>query len=274
MVIQYAFTYFTGWTLHPIAAFLLYTVAYRANAIHEIHILRRLGHRYGFLDGDKHERDQIPDVGVQKALISIVLTTSVRPLLAVLFSERPGEIPSLSWWLPVEIGVYTIVLDFWFYLYHRSCHELDGLWKYHRTHHLTKHPNPMLSAYADVEQEIIEIGLVPIFTCITMRLMGLPMGFHDWWICHEYIIFTEAFGHSGLRVWAVPPSTASLLLKPLGCELVVEDHDLHHRKGWRRSYNYGKQTRLWDRLFGTCHERIESSKANVDRSRRVSMPLL
>jgi hypothetical protein len=37
------------------------------------------------------------------------------------------------------------------------------LWKYHRTHHLTKHPNPLLTLYADTEQEFFDIlGVVPV----------------------------------------------------------------------------------------------------------------
>jgi len=31
----------------------------KAIAIKQINMLRGLGHRYGFLDGDKHERDQV-----------------------------------------------------------------------------------------------------------------------------------------------------------------------------------------------------------------------
>lgn len=83
---------------------------------------------------------------------------------------------SLSWWLPLELGLYSVVLDFFFYAYHRSCHELDGLWQYHRTHHLTKHPSPLLSSYADSEQEVIEIALVPLLTYATLKyVFGLPM---------------------------------------------------------------------------------------------------
>ena len=72
---------------------------------------------------------------------------------------------------------------------------------------------------------------------------------------------------------ASPPSTLNWLLKWFGAELVVEDHDLHHRKGWKKSHNYGKQTRLWDRIFGTCRERIESVPENVDYENMVVMPV-
>jgi sterol desaturase/sphingolipid hydroxylase (fatty acid hydroxylase superfamily) len=63
------------------------------------------------------------------------------------------------------------------------------------------------------------------------------------------------------------------LLELFDLEMVIEDHDLHHRYGWKQSFNHGKQSRLWDTIFGTCHDRIESVKENVDYSNLATMPL-
>ena len=63
------------------------------------------------------------------------------------------------------------------------------------------------------------------------------------------------------------------LMRWFDAELVIEDHDMHHRRGWKNSFNYGKQTRIWDRVFGTCAPRIESVKENVDYSHPVVFPL-
>lgn len=101
--------------------------------------------------------------------------------------------------------------------------------------------------------------------------MGFPMGFYDWWICHQYIVFTELFGHSGVRVFTTPPSTNSLFLRLFKAELATEDHDLHHRKGYRKSMNYGKQTLLWDRAFGTAGNRIEMAEHLIDYKNQASM---
>lgn len=108
---------YTGHNMSPYLAFPFYTIAFHANAIREIHILRKLGHRWGFLDGDKHERDQVPDVSVSKVFNSLSLTAVVRPLITVFAAYRTSQTPSssMSWWLPVEIGLYGIVLDFNFY---------------------------------------------------------------------------------------------------------------------------------------------------------------
>lgn len=267
LVLQQIFCWYTGHNLHPVLAFIFYTLVYHINAIHELHMLRRLGHDYGFLDGDKHERDQVPDNSVRKVMDSLTSTATFRPMFTVMLAYKSSQQPlSMSWWTPVEIGMYGLVLDFWFYWYHRVMHEYDGLWKYHRTHHLTKHPNPLLSLYADTEQEVFDVAIVPLLTYGTMKLMGFPMGFYDWWMCHQYIVFTELFGHSGIRLWTTPPSTNSWFLTLVGAELCTEDHDLHHRQGWRHSANYGKQTRFWDRMFGTCGKRVESIESVVDWS--------
>lgn len=275
LLLHHAYVEFTGHNLSAWAAFFLYGLAFKAIAIHELHVLRRLGHQHGFLDGDKHARDGVPDVGVAKVVRSLVSTSTFRPMFTVFFAYHATHAPSTMnfAWLPLEIGLYGIVLDFWFYWYHRVMHDVGALWKYHRTHHLTKHPNPLLTLYADTEQEFFDILGIPLMAYFSMRFMGMPMGFYEWWVCHQYVVFAELAGHSGLRVHATPPSTLSFALRWFDAELVIEDHDLHHRKGWRKSYNYGKQTRLWDRIFGTCTDRIESVEHNVDYANSSPMPL-
>jgi sterol desaturase/sphingolipid hydroxylase (fatty acid hydroxylase superfamily) len=274
LIIHQAFVYFTGKNLSAIGAFFLYTLFFKLSAIHHLYALRWLGHTYGFFDGDVHGRDEVPDTSVGKVIRSLMSTSTVRPMMSTFLAYSARQAPaSISlYWLPLEIGLYGIVLDFWFYWYHRFMHDNDGLWQYHRRHHLTKHPNPLLTLYADSEQEIFDIAIIPLLTWCSLKLMGLPMGFYDWWVCHQYVVFAELEGHSGLRLHATPPNTFSWLLEVFNCELVIEDHDLHHRKGWKKSHNYGKQTRLWDRIFGTCHDRIETLESNVDYENPVPMP--
>lgn len=216
----------------------------------------------------------MPDAYINKGLRALPILLTSRSIMSVFLSYRSSDPIGLTWWLPLELFLYSIAVDFFFYVYHRSCHEVDALWQYHRTHHLTKHPTPLLSIYADQEQEVIEAVIVPVLSYATLKLLGLPMGFYDWWVCHQYIIFAEVLGHSGLRVHALTPGISSFVLRFIGAELVVEDHDLHHRHGWKKSCNYGKQTRLWDKLFGTLGDRIETTDANIDYENTVEWPLL
>lgn len=275
LLLHQLYVSFTGKNFGPIVAFGFYYYASRVFTTRELRNMKELGHKYGFLDGDKHERDGVPDEGVSKALTSVMLAGLVRPLMTVYLTYQTSKAPiSLSWQsLPLEVSLYGIVLDFWFYWYHRIMHDVNGLWKYHRTHHLTKHPNPLLTIYADSEQEFFDIAGIPIMTYLTMKFLGFPMGFYEWHICQLYVMFAELAGHSGLRLHASPPNPLTWLMRIFHAELVIEDHDLHHRKGWRKSHNYGKQTRVWDRVFGTCSDRIESVSENVDYEKTIWMSL-
>ncbi|ATY59697.1 Fatty acid hydroxylase [Cordyceps militaris] len=239
----------TGIRLPFLAAVGYYTAGFLWVVVRQLHTIRELGHTYGFLDGES-ERDGIPDAGVSRVLGAGWKTAGGRMLLAAYLVYTPAESPlaamsALSWWvwLPFQIGLYGVVLDFWFYWYHRAMHSVGGLWQFHRTHHLTKHPNAMLSAYADDVQEFFDMVGIPFLTFLTFRAVGIPLGFYDWFVCHQYTAFTEAGGHSGLRLNIQAATPFSPILNYFDAELRIEDHDLHHRKGWRKSHNYGKQTR-------------------------------
>ncbi|KAJ6171768.1 hypothetical protein N7470_000835 [Penicillium chermesinum] len=248
--------------------FLFYSMALKLFAVHEVHILRRLGHQIGFFDGDKHARDGVPDVGVGKTVQTILSVIAFRPMLAT-FISYTGEPPSsIRWgWLIIETGMYALTLDFWYYMLHRSAHEIGALWQFHRTHHLTKHPNPLLTA----KLSTLSAHLSSSYG--TLKLLGFPMGFYEWWICQQYVVFTEVLGHSGLRMLATAVNPWTSLWRMLDMELVIEDHDLHHRKGWKNSHNYGKQTRVWDRLFKTWIPRVEGYPENIDYVNTVKLPL-
>lgn len=275
LAVQQAVMSYTGRPLDAISVFAVYTTAFYSTGVHLVQTIRRLGGVYGFLDGDRHERDDIPDVGVRRVVTELLSTPTLRLAMSIYLAYVPAQRPfSFSWaWLAVEIGAYSIAVDFWFYWYHRLMHAVPPLWKYHRTHHLTKHPHPLLGAYADHEQELMDIMGIPLLAFATLKVVGLPMSFHEWYICYQYVVFSEIIGHSGLRVHGGAPSTVNWILQIFDAELVIEDHDLHHRYGWRKSHNYGKQTRLWDKVFGTCRERIESQRENVDYENRVTFPL-
>ena len=252
LLLHQAFVSLTGYHLGPIAAGIYYTVAFDIAVVREVWLIRRLAYRYGYLDGDVHPRDEVPDVGVNKIASVLNKVTGARMLMAIYFSYNANLAPfdamaEPKWWawLLLEISIYPLILDFWFYWYHRAMHDIPGLWQFHRTHHLTKHPNALMSAYADHTQELFDIAMIPLFTYLTMRAMGIQLGFYEWWVCHQYIAYTEAGGHSGLRVHLTPPNPLDPLLKFFNMELALEDHDLHHRKGWRKSHNYSKQCRIW-----------------------------
>ncbi|KAJ5414648.1 hypothetical protein N7509_001275 [Penicillium cosmopolitanum] len=71
LAIHQLWLHFTNTPFHPIIAFIFYYQASRFFAFRQLRSMRELGHQYGYLDGDKHARDGVPDVGVGKTLLSI-----------------------------------------------------------------------------------------------------------------------------------------------------------------------------------------------------------
>jgi hypothetical protein len=117
LALQQLIVWTTGYNFGRVAAFFYYSYWFKAIAIHQIISMRNLGHIYGFFDGDKHARDEVPDISVGKVMRSLLATSSFRPLISVMFAYSKHSTPaSINWlWLPIEIGLYGIILDFWFY---------------------------------------------------------------------------------------------------------------------------------------------------------------
>jgi len=116
-------------------------------------------------------------------------TMTLRPLIAIFAFYDRTEKPMLSLWFPLQLCLYSVVLDFFFYVYHRSMHEYDSLWKLHKTHHRTKKPNAFLSAFADEIQELGDIVMIPVLTWLVLRY-----DFSTWFMCNMYSLWTEALG--------------------------------------------------------------------------------
>jgi len=114
-----------------------------------------------------------------------------------------------------------------------------------------QHPSLILSILADNWQEHIEVALVPLLTSAVV-----PMSFHEAWVTFGYLAYSETLGHTGIRAcWGLP--VTSPVLRWVGMDLWIEDHDLHHRFG-KSGRNYGKASRVWDVVFKTTTDRIET----------------
>jgi sterol desaturase/sphingolipid hydroxylase (fatty acid hydroxylase superfamily) len=210
---------------------------------------------YGTFDEDKRPRDYVSDLLVTRLVLSVIIYMLARTGGGLILGgydrhEPPSLGRSISWFFITKISLWLIALDFFFYCYHRACHSIPFLWKIHSLHHCTKHPTPIQSILAGDIQEIIEIFLVPLAASLIV-----PLTAHEFWIAQCILIFIEATGHSGIRAYW-PNVILYEILKPFQMELCIEDHDLHHRMG-KSGRNYGKQTRIFDRIFGTVSKRVE-----------------
>ncbi|GAA98018.1 uncharacterized protein L969DRAFT_22779 [Mixia osmundae IAM 14324] len=234
-------------------AFFIYEFAFIIYAGQMIRHLHMLMLRYGTFDQENRPRDLLDDKNAYKTASAVLVYILLRCAGPISFFFEPNEMPHFDLWSPVRISAYLLALDYFFYCYHRSCHQVPWLWHIHRKHHSTKHPSPLLSILGDDIQETLEIAVIP---SLSQLVVMLP--FHELYVAMCYLLFVEAMGHTGARSDMGHP--LFFWLKPLGLGLCIEDHDLHHRNGYRmRGLNMGKQTRLFDTLFGTCGKRLETS---------------
>jgi len=256
-------------TYRPLVPTLFFTFAYNLTGISMLLLINQLAGIYGFFDGDV-KRDVIPDARLNGTMLGVVVLTVMRPIVGSLLLWNAWEanggasgwdLTRWGWWalgLPFRLFLCSVVMDFWFYVSHRSMHEIPWLWKYHRVHHMAKHPIPTMSAFGDWEHNVLDAFIVP-----TLALLTYKVDFGTWWFSSLYTLFNESASHSGVRVlWRAPVSGWPLSF--FGMDQCTEDHELHHRIGWRKSFNYGKQTRIWDAIFGTKGDRIETKEECLD----------
>ncbi|PKI82930.1 hypothetical protein MVES1_003771 [Malassezia vespertilionis] len=252
----------TGYSVNPIVLYLLTIVYNQLFVRRHYKYLISLSKKHGFLDGEVG-RDALPENMTWKVFREFAQGALVRPLMVFVLAYNRYELPHLSLWLPVQLAIFTLIADFVYYWAHRATHEVTSLWRYHQRHHTTKHPVAYLLGFADEPQEVFDALVSPV-----LAFLMYPLGFDALYMWSLYFNSVEIMGHAGIRAY-MPAILTSPLLRPFGLELVLEDHDLHHRFGWRDSYNYGKQSMFWDNIFGTMGERVETAEANVDYSLTV-----
>lgn len=56
---------------------------------------------------------------------------------------------------------------------------MPWLWRIHRTHHMVKHPTMLLSAFADLEQELWDTVIVVL---LTYGVLHPWLNFSEWFI--------------------------------------------------------------------------------------------
>ena len=240
---------------HPLVSFVFYTLAF---FLFIVLVVRRTHYYmkfYGTFDEQNRPRDYVPDKLVRRLIVSVLVYLLARTASGLILGgydrhQPPSLGKSISWFFPIKISLWLIVLDFFFYCYHRAVHTVPVLWKVHSLHHCSKHPTAIQSILAGDIQEVIEIFLIPIATTLVF-----PLTAHEFWIAQCILLYIEAGGHSGIRAYW-PNVLLYEVLSPFGMELCIEDHDIHHRYG-KSAMNYGKQTRIFDRLFGTLCDRVE-----------------
>ena len=146
-------------------------------------------------------------------------------------------------WL-AEFGVAVLLLDLWMYWWHRLCHQIPMLWRFHRVHHSDPHMD-VSTAYLFHFGEMAASALIRV---PVIALTGLGL---------EHILAFEAMLFAVVQIQhaniAVPAAMDRALRRVVVTPFM---HKIHHSDRPKETdSNYCSLFSWWDRVFGTYRER-------------------
>ena len=192
-------------------------------------------------------------------LVTTALVRFLIPILAVInFSLLAAE---NHWGLfnhidlspGLEIFASVILLDLYIYAQHVLTHHVELLWRFHRVHHSDKD----LDVTSGIRFHPVEIIFSLIMKAIMVILLGAPL---EAVLIFELILnIAPMFNHSNIYL----PEKLDHLLRFF---MVTPDmHRIHHSiYKQETNSNYGFNTSLWDRIFGTYTAEPRNGQLNME----------
>lgn len=153
-------------------------------------------------------------------------------------------------WLPwpplAEQVLAVLLLDLWMYWWHRVCHRVPLLWRFHRVHHSDPQMD-VSTAYRFHFGEMVASALarVPVIALLGLSLQNI--------LVFEALMFAVVlFHHANI---GLPPSLDRALRRLIVTPFM---HKVHHSDLQPETdSNFCSFFSWWDRLFGTYRERAD-----------------
>ncbi len=177
--------------------------------------------------------------GVMNQVVSVI--QRLIPFTLYVFVEDRFAFFGLleTWWLWV---VAFIAYDFFYYWNHRFGHEVNVLWASHVVHHSSEDYNLTTALRQTGTGFLSVIFYLPLAILGFDPLMVLSVGALN--LVYQFWVHTQHVGKLGWFEWVfVSPS----------------NHRAHHaQNAIYIDKNYGGVFIIWDRLFGTYQEELDS----------------
>ena len=144
----------------------------------------------------------------------------------------------LTGWPAALLGV--LLFDCWTYWWHRSAHELPGLWNFHRVHH----SDARMDVTTANRFHLVEIGLSSLLRLAVIPLIGLQFG---------HVVLYETLLQGCVQLQHANVALPSAWERTLRWLIVTPGlHKVHHsREPADTDSNYASLLSVWDRLFGS-----------------------
>lgn len=124
----------------------------------------------------------------------------------------------------LKLVFYVICSDVWFFVLHYACHKIPYFYRYHKYHHRIFNTSAVSALDANILEHLF------------INLGSIAIGIMLW---NPSVLTTQ--------IW-VALTTFSTCSSHSGYKLFSKKHNLHHQL---LKCNYGQDTHILDRLFGT-----------------------
>ena len=146
----------------------------------------------------------------------------------------------------VRMGIYSLLVELWFYWSHRLLHENQWLYKnVHKEHHLEIVPSP-IDSYILTPMETINVTM----SFIIPLLCGFGITYKGLLTVYTYHLMMSLLVHGGIPQ--------------------IDHHMVHHAK---YNGNYSASYPLLDTIFGTQIEKRKKS-ISVSNNRNKNKPII
>jgi len=144
----------------------------------------------------------------------------------------------------VELVVAILLLDLWMYWWHRICHVVPVLWRFHRVHH----SDPRMDVSTAYRFHFGEMAASAIARVPVIVLVGLSL---------DQILIFEALMFANVQIQHANIALPAPLDRALRWLIVTPFmHKVHHSdRQPETDSNYCSLFSWWDRVFGTYRER-------------------
>jgi sterol desaturase/sphingolipid hydroxylase (fatty acid hydroxylase superfamily) len=151
-------------------------------------------------------------------------------------------------WLPLAPAAHVIasllLLDLWTYAWHRTCHRVPMLWRFHRVHH------------SDATMDVTTAGRFHLGEIVASSLLRLPLLFLlgiEFWhlVLYETVLqLNVQWQHANITLAPAVERWLSRVLITPGL------HQVHHsREPIETDSNYSSVLAVWDWIFASRRQR-------------------
>jgi len=181
----------------------------------------------------------------------VVAAGSTAAVLEWAATSQSGLLFMLSLRSELRLVAAMLLMDGWTWSWHRACHRIPVLWRFHRVHHSDQAMDVTTAfRFHPVELLISAFARLPLLVALGLTATEL--------LLYETLLLASSqYQHSALSCSGWDRVLRRLLVTP-------SVHRVHHspQREFTNS-NYASVLNCWDRLFGTWREPQETGSQNT-----------